>query len=64
MESSAQIDEILELIPELARADSVSELAGGLTNTNYKVEADGRAYVVRVSAKDAGRLAIDRENEY
>jgi thiamine kinase-like enzyme len=64
VESSAQIDEILELIPELARADSVSELAGGLTNTNYKVEADGRAYVVRVSAKDAGLLAIDRENEY
>jgi thiamine kinase-like enzyme len=64
VESSAQIDEILELVPELAGADFVSELAGGLTNTNYKVEADGRAYVVRVSAKDAGLLAIDRENEY
>jgi thiamine kinase-like enzyme len=64
VESSAQIDEIFELVPELAGADFVSELAGGLTNTNYKVEADGRAYVVRVSAKDAGLLAIDRENEY
>jgi thiamine kinase-like enzyme len=60
----AQIDEILELVPELRGARSVSELAGGLTNMNYKVEADGRAYVVRVSAKDAGLLAIDRENEY
>jgi thiamine kinase-like enzyme len=64
VESGAQIDEILELVPELAGAASVSELAGGLTNTNYKVEADGRAYVVRISAKDAGLLAIDRENEY
>jgi thiamine kinase-like enzyme len=64
VESGAQIDEILELVPELAGAGSVSELAGGLTNTNYKVESDGRAYVVRVSAKDAGLLAIDRENEY
>ncbi len=61
---STQIEEILELVPELEGAESVSELAGGLTNTNYKVESDGRAYVVRVSAKDAGLLAIDRENEY
>jgi thiamine kinase-like enzyme len=62
--SAAQIEEILELVPELVGADSVSELGGGLTNTNYKVEANGKAYVVRVSAKDAGLLAIDRENEH
>jgi thiamine kinase-like enzyme len=60
----AQIDQILELVPELRDPQAVSELAGGLTNTNYKVEANRRAYVVRVSAKDAGLLAIDRENEY
>jgi thiamine kinase-like enzyme len=62
--SGAQIDEVLELVPELADAHAVSELAGGLTNTNYKVETDAGAFVVRVSAKDAGLLAIDRENEY
>jgi Ser/Thr protein kinase RdoA (MazF antagonist) len=61
---STPIEEILELVPELTGAESVSELAGGLTNTNYKVEVDGRAYVVRISAKDAGLLAIDRENEH
>jgi thiamine kinase-like enzyme len=59
-----QIDQVLELVPELSDAHAVSELAGGLTNTNYKVETDGGAFVVRVSAKDAGLLAIDRENEY
>jgi thiamine kinase-like enzyme len=59
-----QIDRVLELVPELSDAHAVSELAGGLTNTNYKVETDGGAFVVRVSAKDAGLLAIDRENEY
>jgi thiamine kinase-like enzyme len=59
-----QIDEVLELVPELRNAHAVSELAGGLTNTNYKVEAEPGDYVVRVSAKDAGLLAIDRENEY
>jgi thiamine kinase-like enzyme len=63
-ESGTQIDEVLELIPELKGAHAVSELAGGLTNINYKVETDRGAYVVRVSAKDAGLLAIDRENEY
>ncbi len=60
----AQIEDILELVPELRGAHAVSELAGGLTNTNYKVETDEGAYVVRVSAKDAGLLAIDRQNEY
>ena len=59
-----QIDEVLELVPKLRAAYAVSELAGGLTNMNYKVETDGGAYVVRVSAKDAGLLAIDRENEH
>jgi thiamine kinase-like enzyme len=62
--AGVQIDEVLELVPELHGAHAVSELAGGLTNTNYKVETDGGAYVVRVSAKDAGLLAIDRENEH
>ena len=55
---------VLEIVPELQNRRSVSELVGGLTNTNYKVETDDGAYVVRVSSKDAGLLAIDRENEY
>ena len=61
----ATIDDILPHVDLLAGSDcAVSELPGGLTNTNYKVVADGRSYVVRVSSKDAGLLAIDRENEY
>jgi thiamine kinase-like enzyme len=58
------LTELLDLVPALRTARTVSELAGGLTNTNYKVSTDAGAYVVRVSAKDAGMLAIDRENEY
>jgi thiamine kinase-like enzyme len=58
------LDGLLDLVPALRERRSVSELAGGLTNTNYKVETPEGAYVVRVSAKDAGLLAIDRENEY
>jgi thiamine kinase-like enzyme len=62
--SGGGLDAILDAVPALAGPRTVSELAGGLTNTNYKVVTDAGAYVVRVSAKDAGLLAIDRENEY
>jgi thiamine kinase-like enzyme len=58
------IDALTDVVPELRGERSVSELAGGLTNTNYKVETESGAYVVRISSKDAGLLAIDRENEY
>jgi thiamine kinase-like enzyme len=59
------IDDILPRVEQLAGDDRiVTELPGGLTNTNYKVEVGGHSYVVRVSSKDAGLLAIDRENEY
>jgi thiamine kinase-like enzyme len=58
------IDRLLDLVPALRDRQSVEELAGGLTNTNYKVATPEGAYVVRVSAKDSGLLAIDRENEY
>jgi thiamine kinase-like enzyme len=55
---------VLDAVPDLANALSVDPLPGGLTNTNYKVVgADGRCYVVRISNKDSGLLAIDRVNE-
>jgi thiamine kinase-like enzyme len=57
------LEAVLEAVPELRKADSVAPLPGGLTNTNYKVEVGGRAYVVRISNKDSGLLAIDRQNE-
>jgi thiamine kinase-like enzyme len=56
--------ELLDLVPVLRGERTVAELAGGLTNTNYKVVNEAGAFVVRVSAKDSGMLAIDRENEH
>ena len=41
----------------------VSELSGGLTNTNYLVEANGVRHVVRIPGRSTELLAIDRENE-
>ena len=58
------LHDVLAAVPELQGATSVEPLAGGLTNTNYKVDVGGRAYVVRVSGKDTSLLAIDREHEH
>jgi thiamine kinase-like enzyme len=57
------VEDVLEAVPELRNATAVEPLAGGLTNTNYKVTTPSGCYVVRISGKDAGLLAIDRENE-
>ena len=58
------LDDVLAAVPELQDVAAVEPLAGGLTNTNYKVTTGGGdAYVVRISGKDTGLLAIDRANE-
>jgi thiamine kinase-like enzyme len=41
----------------------ISELSGGLTNTNYAVTADGTSYVVRIPGRSTELLAVDRGNE-
>ncbi len=64
MAEDPAVGELLDLVPALRGERTVTELAGGLTNTNYKVVTAEGAFVMRVSAKDAGMLAIDRENEY
>jgi thiamine kinase-like enzyme len=57
------LEAVLEEVAELRGVRSVAPLPGGLTNTNYKVVTAEHAYVIRISNKDAGLLAIDRENE-
>jgi thiamine kinase-like enzyme len=58
------LDRLLDKVPELRGSRQVEELAGGLTNRNYKVASEQGAYVVRVSPREADALAINRENEY
>jgi thiamine kinase-like enzyme len=44
---------------------NITELSGGITNRNYKIEtADGQAFVLRVGGNDTGLLGIDRRVEY
>jgi len=58
------IEQVVERV-ELWRDKHVtaSPLSGGLTNTNYLVEADGARYVVRIPGPSTELLAVDRENE-
>lgn len=59
------LNEVLDLVPELAEPDRrVSDLEGGLTNRNYRVDAAGRSYVVRRWSDEGALLSIDRDNEH
>jgi thiamine kinase-like enzyme len=58
---------IEEILPRVdawrGREVTATELSGGLTNSNYVVEADGDRYVVRIPGASTELLAVDRENE-
>ena len=43
---------------------TIEPLGGGITNRNFRVECDGRGYVLRVGGKDTHLLGIDRRAEY
>jgi thiamine kinase-like enzyme len=42
---------------------SIRPLANGLTNSNYRVDVDGEAFVVRIPGASTELLAIDRASE-
>jgi thiamine kinase-like enzyme len=42
----------------------IEPLGGGITNRNFKVDADGRKFVLRIGGKDTELLGIDRSAEY
>jgi thiamine kinase-like enzyme len=43
----------------------ITDLSGGLTNRNYKIDAsDGNSYVLRIGGNDTRLLGIDRPTEY
>jgi thiamine kinase-like enzyme len=57
---------ILNRLPIFANQTDlmISELSGGITNRNYKIETNGSAYVLRVGGNDTNLLGIDRQTEY
>jgi len=51
--------------PRLAQARNLNAafLAGGITNQNYRVDADGESFVLRVPGGNTKLLGIDRQHE-
>jgi len=55
---------LIQLVPQLRdRAVTASPLVGGLTNRNYRIDAGGESYVLRVAGKETALLGIDRACE-
>ena len=59
------IQTIINRIPFLRTADDLSiEKLEGLTNSNYRIKADGEYFVLRISGSNTAHLSIDRNAEY
>lgn len=57
--------QVVERIPGfLDRVSSVTPLAGGITNRNYRVESTDGTVVVRLNGKNTDLLGIDRNVEH
>ena len=58
------IEQVVDSIPEWRGLETaIVPLAGGLTNTNFRVVVDGRPHIVRIPGASTELLAIDRQNE-
>jgi thiamine kinase-like enzyme len=60
------IEQAIARVPFLAgRADlNITPLSGGITNLNFKVESDHKAYVIRITGAGTDKLGIRRDVEY
>jgi thiamine kinase-like enzyme len=59
------IANVIQRIPEWeGREIRVTELWGGITNQNFRVQIEEESYVVRIPGDDTHYLGIDREREY
>ena len=65
---SADLDAILAAVtprvaPWAGHELHVSDLSGGMTNRNYRVQAGADTYVLRLGGTDTHLLGIDRQVE-
>ncbi len=60
------LEEAIARVPMWANASDlkVTPLSGGITNSNYRIERGGEAFVLRITGADTELLGINRENEY
>jgi thiamine kinase-like enzyme len=64
--STLAIDRAIDKVPFLAESKNIKKipLSGGITNLNFKIEADGKAYVIRLAGEGTDLLGIKRDVEY
>jgi thiamine kinase-like enzyme len=60
------LEEALARVPHWAGASDlkVTPLGGGITNSNFRIDVDGEAFVLRIAGADTELLGINREYEY
>jgi thiamine kinase-like enzyme len=60
------VSEALARVPQWAGVSDLkaTPLSGGITNSNYQIEAGGDVFVLRIAGADTELLGIDREHEY
>jgi len=60
------IDSAIARVPFLAESKNLKKtpLSGGITNLNFRVDADGKSYVIRLAGEDTEKLGIRRDVEY
>src|SRR5512143_3603500 len=60
------LEQAIARVPFRAEAKNVvsAQLTGGITNLNYKIDADGKSYVLRITGANTDKLGIRRDVEY
>ena len=60
------VDEAITRVPMWANASDlqISTLGGGITNSNFRVDAGGELFVLRIAGADTDILGINREYEH
>src|SRR5687768_15870915 len=64
--STLAIDRAIDKVPFLAGSKNLKKtpLSGGITNLNFKIDADGKSYVLRLAGEGTEQLGIKRDVEY
>jgi thiamine kinase-like enzyme len=57
-------EQLAERVWPSGRDLAIEPLGGGITNRNFKVETDGRRFVLRIGGRDTELLGIDRSAEH
>jgi thiamine kinase-like enzyme len=60
------LEESIARVPQWAGAADLkaTPLGGGITNSNFRIDVGGEAFVLRIAGADTDLLGINREHEY